>query len=378
MTVLDSPVRSLPGTEPAAPTYPREHWYVIARSGEVGHELLARKVCGERLVLYRTGDGTPVALADRCSHRRFPLSKGELLGDEIRCAYHGLRFDPCGTCTWAPGQDRVPTRANVPTRPLVEQGAWIWVWMGDRESPDHDALPATPWFDDEAWSGVDGLEPLAAHYGLLIDNLLDLSHETFLHAGFIGTPEVAETPIDTSTDAEGPGGPVVHVSRHMTGVECPPFYANSTGLRSPIDRWQDIDYHAPGYYQLNVRVAPAGSEPAADGTDDERAAHMKVLYAITPVDEHNTLDFWAVCRDFAVGDPEIDAFLAKMNRTVVLQDVEALNVLQQRIDETRAVGGDESEVSFKFDTGGLTGRRVLAQLTAAEHEHTDDVAARSS
>lgn len=347
-------------------SYPRQAWYVIAGSEELGHELLARKVCGERLVLYRTSEGTPVALADRCSHRRFPLSKGELIGDEIQCAYHGLRFDACGTCTWAPGQDRVPTRANVPTRPLVEQGAWIWVWMGDAEQPDHDALPATPWFDDDQWSSVDGLEPLAAHYGLLIDNLLDLSHETFLHAGFIGTPEVAETPIDTSTDDDA-GRPVVHVSRHMTGVECPPFYAESTGLESPIDRWQEIDYHAPGYYQLNVRVAPAGTEPAADGTDDERAAHMKVLYAITPVDDEHTLDFWAVCRDFAVGDGQVDKFLAEMNRTVVVQDVEALDLLQQRIDETKAVGGDESEVSFKFDTGGLTGRRVLAQLVAAEH-----------
>lgn len=360
-TLVSAPVQS------AAPaTFPRRHWYVIARRDELRHELLARKVCGERLVLYRTGDGTPVALADRCSHRRFPLSMGDLVGDEIQCGYHGLRFDACGTCTWAPGQDRVPTRANVPTRPLSEQGAWVWVWMGDAEAPDHDALPITPWFDDAGWSSVDGLEPLAAHYGLLIDNLLDLSHETFLHAGFIGTPEVAETPINTSTDDQGPGGPVVHVSRHMTGVHCPPFYAESTGLESPIDRWQDIDYHAPGYYQLNVRVAPCGTEPACDGTDDERAAHMKVLYAITPVDEQNTLDFWAVCRDFAVGDRQIDGFLAEMNRTVVLQDVEALAVLQQRIDETRAVGGDESEVSFKFDTGGLTGRRVLAQLTAAE------------
>ncbi len=347
-------------------TFPKDHWYVIARSVDVAHELLARQVCGERLVLFRTTEGDVVALADRCSHRRFPLSQGALVGDEVQCGYHGLRFDCAGTCTWAPGQDRIPSRADVPARPVVEVGSWVWVWMGDPARPDHDALPATPWFEDPAWSSVDGLEPLAAHYGLLIDNLLDLSHETFLHAGFIGTPEVAETPIETTTEQSPSGAPVVHVSRHMSGVECPPFYASSTGLESPIDRWQDIDYHPPGYYQLNVRVAPVGSEPGADGNDHERAAHMKVLYAITPVDECNTLDFWAVCRDFAVGDETVDRLLTDMNRTVVLQDVVALDLLQSRLDEERRAGTDGSEVSFKFDTGGLTGRRVLAQLTAEE------------
>ena len=39
--------------------------------------------------------------------------------------------------------------------------------------------------------------------GSSIDNLLDLSHETFLHADLIGTPEVAESPITTSIDRNG-------------------------------------------------------------------------------------------------------------------------------------------------------------------------------
>lgn len=343
-------------------TFPRQHWYVVARAAELGHELVSRQIAGEHLVLYRTSGGHSVALADRCSHRGFPLSQGRLVGDEIQCGYHGLRFDACGTCTWAPAQDRVPSRAAVPAHPLVEQGAWIWVWMGDPGAPDHTTLPATPWFDDPGWVHVEGLEPLAARYGLLIDNLLDLSHETFLHAGYIGTPEVAATPIDTSVTNGGP--PVVRVSRHMVGVECPPFYAASTGLRSPIDRWQDIDYHAPGYYQLNVRVAPAGTEPGADGSDDG-AAHLKVLYAVTPADDHHTLDFWAVCRDFAIDDDKVDRSLAEMNRTVVLQDVAALELLERRTRELEAAGTGISEVSFKFDSGGLAGRRVLAQLVAA-------------
>jgi phenylpropionate dioxygenase-like ring-hydroxylating dioxygenase large terminal subunit len=339
---------------------PADRWYVIAATDEIGSEPLARQVCGHRVVLYRTDAGEIACLADRCSHRGFPLSAGgRVVGDELQCNYHGLRFDCSGACTWVPGQDRIPSRANISSYAIEVQGPWVWIWAGDRATADRSMLPATPWFTDEGWAEVHGMEPLAARYGLLIDNLLDLSHETFLHAGYIGTPEVAETPIETVVDdAAG----VVHVSRHMEAVECPPFYSESTGLESPIDRWQDIEYHAPGFYLLHVRVAPHGQDPADDDVTG-RAAHLKVLYAITPCTESTTLDFWAVCRDFDADNPETDAFIAKMNRDVVLQDVEALELLEQRLAEQEAIEVTPVEVSFKIDTGGLAARRVLQSMT---------------
>ena len=83
------------------------------------------------------------------------------------------------------------------------------------------------------------MEPLAARASLLVDNLMDLSHETYLHGGYIGTPEVAETPITTEVDEEAG---IVYVSRHMDDAECPPFYAKSTGIQGRITRWQDIEF----------------------------------------------------------------------------------------------------------------------------------------
>ncbi len=336
-----------------------DRWYVVAAAEEVGGQPLARMVCGRSVVLFRDRTGNAVALDDRCPHRSYPLSLGTVLDGEIQCGYHGLRFDPCGTCVWVPGQDRISSKASVPAHHLVEQGAWIWIWIGADTAtpPDLSRLPSTPWFEDEGWATVHGMEPLPARYGLLVDNLLDLSHETFLHAGYIGTPEVAETPITTEVD-ENAG--VVRVSRHMEAAECPPFYSRTTGMETPIDRWQDIEYHAPGFYLLHVRVAPHGVEPAADGTD-ARAALLKVLYAITPVDACNTLDFWAVCRDFAVDDEGISSAMADLNREVVLQDVEALGAIERVL----AADLDPPEVSFKIDTGALAARRVLASQVAA-------------
>jgi phenylpropionate dioxygenase-like ring-hydroxylating dioxygenase large terminal subunit len=69
---------------------PRHQWYVAAYGSEIGDELFARTICNEPLVLYRTSSGEVVALADRCVHRRFPLSQSTRVGDSIVCGYHGF------------------------------------------------------------------------------------------------------------------------------------------------------------------------------------------------------------------------------------------------------------------------------------------------
>lgn len=47
-----------------------------------GHEILLLRV-----------DGGVHALANACPHRGNPLVDGEIVGDQLECAYHGWRFD---------------------------------------------------------------------------------------------------------------------------------------------------------------------------------------------------------------------------------------------------------------------------------------------
>ncbi|MFG2001880.1 Rieske 2Fe-2S domain-containing protein [Spirillospora sp. NPDC048911] len=338
--------------------FPTDQWYVAAYGEEVGKGLLARTICGEPIVFYRTGAGVPVALADRCVHRRFPLSESIRDGDLIVCGYHGFTYAPDGACVAVPGQTRIPRTARVPAYPVVEQDSLVWVWIGDPGRADPAAVPRAPWLAMDGWVTVRGMEPLDARYELLIDNLLDLSHETYLHAGYIGTPEVAQTPITTEVDDEAG---VVYVSRRMKDVECPSFYADSTGIKGRIDRWQDIEYHPPCLYLLHSRIAPTGVEPGPDA-DDPAACHAEIVYAITPETDTSTHDFWMVARDFALDDESVSAFLAESNRTVVLQDVTALNTLEKVI-ATEPEGFQE--LSINIDTGGLAARRLLRRLTGA-------------
>lgn len=205
---------------------------------------------------------------------------------------------------------------------------------------------------------VSGVAKIEASFSLLVDNLLDLSHETFLHNSSIGTPEVASTPIEVEVDEETR---VVNVYRHMANVECPPFYASTTGLSGTIDRWQDIEYFPPSFYKLNSRIAPVAQPPLPDGTDDH-AFHLKIFYGLTPSTENSVYDFWALSRDFCVGDSAIDAALEEMQFGVVQEDVDALTIIQGRVDS----GREMTEVSVKIDRGGLAARHVLVQLGEEE------------
>jgi phenylpropionate dioxygenase-like ring-hydroxylating dioxygenase large terminal subunit len=336
---------------------PRDQWYVAAYGREIGRELFSRTICGESILFWRTEAREVTAMSDRCVHRRFPLSQAptRLVGDQVICGYHGFTYGADGGCVAVPGQKRVPRTARLRPYPVVEQDSFVWVFIGDPDRADAARIPRAPWLDSPAWTTVSGMEPLAARFGLLVDNLLDLSHETYLHGGYIGTPEVAGTPI--TTEADDAAG-VVYVSRHMDDAECPPFYSRSTGLSGRISRWQDIEYTPPCLYLLHSRIAPVGSTPRPDGTDPD-AFHVEVVYAITPETESSTHDFWAVARDFALDDQAVSDFLAEQNRTVVLQDVEALDVLEKVI-ATELPG--YQELSINIDTGGLAARRMLARM----------------
>jgi phenylpropionate dioxygenase-like ring-hydroxylating dioxygenase large terminal subunit len=334
-------------------------WYVAAYGREIGRKLFSRTICGESILFWRTESGAVTAMSDRCVYRRFPLAQepSRLVGDTVVCGYHGFTYGADGVCVSVPGQTRVPRTARLRAYPVVEQDSFVWVWIGEPERADAATIPRAPWLDSPEWTVVSGLAHLDARYSLLVDNLMDLSHETYLHGGYIGTPEVAETPITTEVDDERG---IVYVSRHMDDAECPPFYANSTGITTRITRWQDIEYRPPCLYLLHSRIAPVGVYPRPDGSDPD-AFHAKIVYGITPETETTTHDFWAVARDFAHGDQEVTEYMHTNNETVVMQDVVALDVLEKVI-VTEAEG--YQELSINIDTGALAARRLLARLIA--------------
>ena len=96
-------------------------WYCAALSDEVTSKPMRRVICERPLVFFRTESGKIGVLEDRCSHRQAPLSRGEVIGESIQCAYHGFTFSCSGRCTRIPHQDIQPAAANVYAYPFEER-----------------------------------------------------------------------------------------------------------------------------------------------------------------------------------------------------------------------------------------------------------------
>jgi len=325
-------------------------WYLAAWSEEVGRTLTQRWIAGNPVCFYRLSDGTPVAIEDRCPHRRYPLTLGRLDGDVLECNYHGYRFDGTGRCVGVAEQRDTP-RAQVLRYRLVERHGAVWIWPGDPSAADESQLPDLSWLDSEQWTGFHGVLPLKARHLLLVENLLDLSHETFLHPTTIGNRAVAATPIEVSTTDR-----VVSFTRHMVGIEAPPFYVHSMGLTSPVDRWQDGDFYPPGVFILNIRLAPTG-------TSEPEGYHMKVLYGLTPSVEGECHDFYAVSRDFKLDDADLTEYQHKQQLAVMREDVDALEAQELMVATSR---GGAPESSIRSDLAALRARRMLERMRAAE------------
>ncbi len=80
-----------------------DQWYAVAKSVQVKTgRPHAVKALGRNLVLWRDRGGQLKCLEDYCPHRGAPLSRGEVLGDDIACRYHGVRLDGTGTIVRVP------------------------------------------------------------------------------------------------------------------------------------------------------------------------------------------------------------------------------------------------------------------------------------
>jgi phenylpropionate dioxygenase-like ring-hydroxylating dioxygenase large terminal subunit len=337
-------------------TWIQDAWYVAAWDGEVGREPFARTLLGIPVVLYRKLDGTAVAMRDACPHRLLPLSMGIKEGDSLRCRYHGLKLSPEGTVEEMPLRtDKPSQRVCVETYPVVERHRFLWIWLGRRDKADPDLIPNLWPCSDPAWAFDGGYCPVAADWRLMVDNLMDLTHETYVHAGSIGQIELMEAPIETEATDDR-----VFVRRWMPGVEAPPFWALALKQSGKVDRWQICEFVPPSCIMIDVGVAPVGA--GATIKQHDQGVRGFVIDAVTPESPTSMHYFWGMARNFAVGDVGFTARFKAQQGGVFAQDVEVLEAQQRSIE----ANPDRQMRAFNIDAGGVMARRLVDRLIAAE------------
>ncbi len=336
----------------------RNFWYVAAQDHEVQRQTLFRRtILDEPIVFYRTEQGRPVALEDRCCHRHMPLSHGSLKGDNVECTYHGLLYDPTGACIHVPSQTTIPGDARVRSYPVVERYHWVWIWMGDPALADADQIEDYHWTDDPDWRAKGERLDLAGNYQLLVDNLLDLTHLQFIHPTTLGTDAVAAAPVKTEREDR-----LVRVTRWILDSPPPAFFQRAGGFAPDqhIDRWQIIEFTPPAFVRLDVGGAVAGT--GAQQGDRSQGFSMRNLNAITPETDKTTHYFWAQAHDFKIDDPTVTDLLYQQVHTAFLEDLVAIKAQQANMD----LFADAPQVDFNQDAGGIQARRIVDNLLAEE------------
>jgi phenylpropionate dioxygenase-like ring-hydroxylating dioxygenase large terminal subunit len=330
----------------------RNAWYVAAWSKEIGRELTSRWITGEPVLLYRTEAGQIVAMEDRCPHRRAALSQGRLIGDTVQCGYHGISFDGSGQCVRIPGQDDIPPAMKARTFAVVEKWQWVWIWMGDPAAADEALLPEFQYNEMPGWVATGGVIDVKANYQLLNDNLLDLTHETYVHANTIGNNAVVETPMTTRVQ-----GNEVHVQRVMHGTRPPPLFKRVLGREDPIDRYQIIRFQLPSHISIDARGLPVGTQDVAQGL------RWFSINSITPVDERTCRYYWTITRCFALEDTALTQLIHDQILATFMEDVQVLEAQQQRI-ETDTPG--RRELSIRADAGSVAARKAIERMIRKE------------
>ena len=330
--------------------------YVAASSYEVKCRPFARTILNQPVVLFRQKSGSPVALEDRCCHRHLPLSLGEVVGDHLICGYHGLRYNSAGQCVNVPGQEAPPPGARGRCYPLLEKWGWSFIWMGEPDHADEDLLPNWWWADHPEWKRSDmHLLEVACDYQLINDNLLDVSHLTYVHKGSIGNDAIVDfTPV-TERQAN-----MVRMTRWIMDCPPPPMYKAAGRFSGNVDRAQIVEV-VPPCFTVNYAICKEAGSALDDDTGKIRIDHM-ALSAPTPETEHTSHYFFSFVRGYALDDPEIDRIFEDGFLDVFHEDVVILEAQQRNYDRNPGISG----INIAVDAAPMAARSLIKDLIAAE------------
>jgi phenylpropionate dioxygenase-like ring-hydroxylating dioxygenase large terminal subunit len=370
-TTLESPpqasaraIKSQPGTasgQTAQKRFVHNTWYVAMFSADLAAgQLLHRTVLNEPIVFFRKEDGSVAAITDRCSHRFAPLSMGKLLpGDRVQCIYHGVEFGSNGKCVKNPhGNGVIANAAHLKSYSVVERYSLIWIWMGDKAA-DPAKIPDYSCLDNRPALHVTrpGYLKVAANYELVVDNLLDLSHISYVHVGILGNADTANA--DVNVDQKGD---VVSVSRFSKNAETPGILK----MMSPAgfergDQWNTISWYAPS----NMILEFGSSKP---GEPKEKGTGYFAIHLLTPETERSTHYHYTAARwNVLTGDEQNTAIRDKIYemRTFAFaeQDVPVIEAQQICMDQA---GEELKPVLLTIDAGPVRYRRVLDRLLSED------------
>lgn len=169
-------------------------WFRAAYSSELqAGEVRTLRFFGREWVLYRTEEGQARLVEPHCPHLGAHLGAGgKVVGNRIRCPFHHWEFDVEGACVEIPYAKRIPPRARLSVRPVMEKNGLILFYHDpEGESPNF-SVPDVPELLDPEWTELEVMRwTVRAHWLDMNENCVDQAHFRFVHKTLTIPPTVA-------------------------------------------------------------------------------------------------------------------------------------------------------------------------------------------
>lgn len=175
--------------------YLRQFWQPVCHSVDVAAKrTLPIRILGEDFTVYRSEGGVPQVIEARCPHRGMPLHAGWVEGDEIRCYYHGWKFNAAGACTQQPAErPDFCSKISIKSYPTREYLGLIFAYLGEGEPPAFARFPA---FEADDVLVMHDTYMRACNFFNNLENVGDLSHVAFAHGdASVAWDEVTDGPV---------------------------------------------------------------------------------------------------------------------------------------------------------------------------------------
>lgn len=241
--------------------------------------------------MFRTRSGIVRVLDAYCVHLGAHIGEGgRVIGENIRCPFHGWTYDGSGKCVEIPycKEHAPPAAARLRSWPVVERNRMIFVWHHAEGLPPSWEVPVMAEIGDPNWTEprLFDLE-VPVHMQDMAENNCDPAHFHFVHGN---------TQIPKQTVEYGEGGRFMRVSgNHETDT-----LMGSFKVRLDRDCW--------GLGLAAVRMV---------GIPD---AGLLMFSSTSPVDSHNTASRWLFTVSKNLADLAGEDFIEHLS-TGVLQDM---------------------------------------------------------
>jgi len=243
--------------------------------------------------------------------------------------------------------------------PVVEQDCWVWLWMGDPALADPALIPAALGHGDADWFMQTGQLAYEANYELINDNLLDLTHLSYVHEKTLGRNSMSWgesrpkiTPIERG----------LRIARWVVNNPPPAYLGLPAEART--DMWASYDYLVPGVFLLATQSHPPGTAAVCEMEAPSAEPMWRSLtsQAVTPISERQTVYYYSggLSRDYAT-EEQSKQQIAVFEKAFA-EDKAMIEAQQRVVDRTQ----DRRMMVLATDGALSQFRRLMAGLIEAE------------